>query len=135
MGSNKSRFLASDILFGKLRPYFHKVGVPPVDGVCSTDIVVIRPMFRELRAFVLGHVSSNDFVDYANAGSSGTRMPRTRWSDMAAYPMAVPPLSLCRAFGDVERPLLDAIRRSIFEARTLAMLRDALLPMLVNGQA
>ena len=43
LASGKFRFRRGDILFGKLRPYFHKVGVAPVDGVCSTDIVVISP--------------------------------------------------------------------------------------------
>ena len=36
--SNKYEFRREDILFGKLRPYFHKVGVAPVDGVTSTSI-------------------------------------------------------------------------------------------------
>jgi type I restriction enzyme S subunit len=41
--SNKFEFHQGEILFGKLRPYFHKVGIAPVDGVCSTDILVIVP--------------------------------------------------------------------------------------------
>ena len=41
--SNKFEFKKGEILFGKLRPYFHKVGIAPVDGVCSTDIVVVTP--------------------------------------------------------------------------------------------
>ena len=41
--SNKSTFEKGEVLFGKLRPYFHKVGVAPINGVCSTDIVVIAP--------------------------------------------------------------------------------------------
>ena len=40
--SNKLRFRSGDILFGKLRPYFRKVVMPKFDGVCSTDIFVIR---------------------------------------------------------------------------------------------
>ena len=36
--SNKSAFERGQILFGKLRPYFHKVGIAPLDGICSTDI-------------------------------------------------------------------------------------------------
>ncbi len=44
--SNKFEFERGEILFGKLRPYFHKVGVAPVDGVCSTDILVVRPKHR-----------------------------------------------------------------------------------------
>ena len=33
LASNKFRFQQGDILFGKLRPYFHKVGVAPLAGV------------------------------------------------------------------------------------------------------
>jgi type I restriction enzyme S subunit len=43
VASGKLRFRRGDILFGKLRPYFHKVGPAPIDGVCSTDIVVAPP--------------------------------------------------------------------------------------------
>ncbi len=39
--STKLRFTRGEILFGKIRPYFHKVGVAPVDGVCSSDAIVI----------------------------------------------------------------------------------------------
>jgi type I restriction enzyme S subunit len=47
--SNKIRFSRGDFLFGKLRPYFHKVGVAPIDGICSTDIVVLRSIQRDWR--------------------------------------------------------------------------------------
>ena len=55
LASSKFRFEQRDILFGKLRPYFHKVGVAPIGGVCSTDIVVISPVSDEWFGFVLGH--------------------------------------------------------------------------------
>ena len=73
LASNKFRFERGDILFGKLRPYFHKVGVAPLDGVCSTDIVVIYPVSEDWFGFLLGHVSSREFVDYTDAGATGTR--------------------------------------------------------------
>ena len=40
--SQKYIFKKGDILFGKLRPYFRKVYKPNFNGVCSTDILVIR---------------------------------------------------------------------------------------------
>src|SRR5271157_3902784 len=40
--SAKTQFKKGDILFGKLRPYFRKVVIAPFDGVCSTDIWVVR---------------------------------------------------------------------------------------------
>ena len=81
IGSNKSRFRKGEILFGKLRPYFHKVGVAPIDGVCSTDILVIQPLKSEWFGVVLGSVSCDEFVAYTDAHSTGTRMPRTNWGD------------------------------------------------------
>ena len=132
--SAKSRFVAGDLLFGKLRPYFHKVGPAPLDGVCSTDIVVVRPRRPTLGGFVLGHLSSDEFVDYASATSSGTRMPRTNWKDMAAYPVVMPPNDVVEAFEAAVSGLLQRIRNNILESRRLAEARDALLPNLLSGE-
>jgi type I restriction enzyme S subunit len=38
--SSKCRFKTGEIIFGKIRPYFHKVGVAFVDGVTSSDAIV-----------------------------------------------------------------------------------------------
>jgi len=134
VASGKSRFAVGDILFGKLRPYFHKVGPPPVAGVCSTDIVVVRPLASEFFALVLGYLSSDEFVDYTSAASSGTRMPRTSWRDMAAYPVAVPPRAVCSAFEAMAGPLVDLIQGNITQSRTLSDLRDTALPVLLAGE-
>lgn len=132
--SAKSRFGAGDILFGKLRPYFHKVGPAPVDGACSTDIVVVRPCHADLGAFVLGHLSSDDFVSFAAAGSKGTRMPRTSWKDMAAYPLLLPPEQVLGAYQAMVQPLLRRIQNNIFESRALVSARELLLPQLLTGR-
>ena len=41
--SAKNRFRKGDILYGKLRPYLDKAVIAPVDGICSADILVLRP--------------------------------------------------------------------------------------------
>jgi type I restriction enzyme S subunit len=132
--SNKFEFRKGEILFGKLRPYFHKVGVAPVDGVCSTDIVVVAPRIPHWFAFVLGVVSSDEFVEYTNAGSTGTKMPRTGWAEMARYDIALPPKAVAQAFTERVQPCVDRIIAAIHESRTLAALRDALLPRLISGE-
>jgi len=132
--SNKFEFRRGEILFGKLRPYFHKVGVAPVDGVCSTDIVVVAPRSSQWLGCVLGHASSIEFVEYANATSTGTKMPRTSWNDMARYQLVLPPEPVAAAFTELMQPLIDRIIAGIYESRTLAALRDALLPKLISGE-
>ena len=134
LASGKLKFEQGDILFGKLRPYFHKVGVAPLDGVCSTDIVVVQPKSNLWSGFVLGHISSAEFVDYTNATSTGTRMPRTNWADMASYKIALPSIEVSKAFTRLVEPCVNRIVSAVHESRSLAAQRDALLPRLVSGE-
>ncbi|RCW88805.1 restriction endonuclease subunit S [Paracoccus lutimaris] len=134
VGSQKSGMCAGDFLFGKLRPYFHKVGIAPVDGICSTDIIVVRPKTPEWAGFVLSIISTDEFVEHTNAGSSGTRMPRTNWSDMGAYEITMPPGIVASAYDATTKPWRDRIVAGVHENRTLAALRDTLLPRLMSGE-
>lgn len=131
--SNKSRFDDGDILFGKLRPYFHKVGVASVEGICSTDIVVLKPDSSRWFGFVLGHASSDEFVDYTDAIATGTRMPRTKWKDMARYALALPDESVASAFNELIRRWVTRMAALVHQSRVLAAQRDTLLPRLVSG--
>lgn len=132
--SNKYEFKRGEILFGKLRPYFHKVGLAPVDGVCSTDIVVIAPKLPIWFGFVLAHASSDAFVEYTNAGSTGTKMPRTNWTDMARYAVAMPTDDVAAAFNLHIHAISEEIIARIHESKSLAQLRDTLLPKLISGE-
>ncbi len=134
LASNKFAFKQGEILFGKLRPYFHKVGVAPVNGVCSTDIVVVAPRAPQWFGLVVGHVSSADFIHYTDAGSTGTKMPRTSWTDMALYELVLPPEPVAAAFTEMVQPAIDRIITQIHESRGLVALRDTLLPKLVSGE-
>ncbi len=131
--STKTRFRAGHILFGKLRPYFHKVGIAPIDGVCSTDIVVVEALQPQYFGIVLGLISSDAFVAHTNACASGTKMPRTKWADMKMYPLAIPPAAIAEAFNAVMQPMARKIVTDIHESRKLAEMRDYLLPKLLSG--
>ena len=133
--SGKFRFKKGEIsFFGKLRPYFHKVGVAVIDGICSTDILVVTPQKSDWFGFLLGHISSVEFVNHTDAASSGTKMPRTNWNDMARYRVALPPESLARSYSQLVQPFIERIGVNILGSRTLVALRDALLPKLLSGE-
>lgn len=133
VASNKFAFNQGEILFGKLRPYFHKVGVAVKDGVCSTDILVIRPRSEEWYGLVVGRVSGEDFISYADAVSTGTKMPRTNWSDVARFVLAIPDPRTADAYNQFTIKVLATIRQNILQSRTLTAVRDALLPKLTSG--
>lgn len=132
-GSRKGVFVKGDILFGKIRPYFHKVSVAPVDGICSTDAIVIRasePHWGQ----VVAVVSSTDFVAHATGTSNGTKMPRADWKVIGQWPIAFPPTPVAEEFTGLVRDQLAMAEALMFENRKLAGLRDLLLPKLVIGQ-
>jgi type I restriction enzyme S subunit len=132
--SNKFAFKKGEFLFGKLRPYFHKVGIAPVDGICSTDILVVAPKSPEWYGFVLGHISSVELINYTDSASTGTKMPRTNWSDVTKYEVVLPPVSLAKKYNEIFLPMAEKIASNILESRTLASLRDSLLPKLMKGE-
>jgi type I restriction enzyme S subunit len=134
INSNKYQFYQGEILFGKLRPYFHKVGVAALDGICSTDILVITPKLQEWFSFVLSIVSSDDFINYTNITSTGTRMPRTNWNDMSKYEIIIPSIEIVKTFNYQLVPFVNKIKSHIFESHILATLRDTLLPKLMSGE-
>jgi type I restriction enzyme S subunit len=132
--SGKLSFRRGDFLFGKLRPYFHKVGIAPVDGICSTDIVVLNARDRNAGAFVLTCISQDEFVAFTDRTSDGTKMPRTSWGRMERYSLCIPSPSALEAFNAVVEPMLERIISNIHESRSLAATRDFLLPKLMSGE-
>lgn len=107
--SQKFRFKGGDILFGKLRPYFRKVYRPKFNGVCSTDIWVVRAKEGFDQGFLFYFLASQEFVNESNSGSSGTRMPRADWSHLADTEWNLPNLSTQRRIADILSALDDKI--------------------------
>lgn len=134
VSSGKTSFARGDVLFGKLRPYFHKVGVAPIDGICSTDIVVLNSQLERLSCFVAMLVSEPEFVAFADRTSDGTKMPRTSWSKMSTYPIAIPSVEIGNAFEAFVRPMLDRLIANVHESKSLATTRDYLLLKLMSGE-
>ena len=132
--SGKLAFKRGDLLFGKLRPYFHKVGIAPLDGICSTDIVVLNAKIAKARAFVIACISQDEFVAFTDRTSDGTKMPRTSWGRMERFEICEPDARLLRAFDAIVSPMLERIISNIHESRTLAAARDLLLPRLMSGE-
>lgn len=83
--SAKSAFSKGDILFGKLRPYFHKVVIAPFSGVCSTDILACQPIKPAFFGIAAMQLFSTSLIDYADRLSNGAKMPRVNWKDLAAF--------------------------------------------------
>ena len=107
--SNKYRFKSGDTLFGKLRPYFRKVVKPDFDGICSTDIWVIRPKKNADKGFLFYFFANKELVEISTSSSSGTRMPRADWDFLSQTVWNIPPLPEQKAIAEVLSSLDDKI--------------------------
>jgi type I restriction enzyme S subunit len=133
--SSKHKFAAGDILFGKIRPYFHKVSIAFVDGVASADAIVIRPKKTDLHSFVLMTVSSDPFVAMAaQTMKEGSKMPRADWKQMQAHKVFLPPSPILDAFNRQIVRITQQLRNLTFQTRKLRTARDRLLPKLMSGE-
>lgn len=134
VSGNKNLFKKDDILFGKLRPYFKKVGIAPIEGVCSTDIIVINSEEAHLKSYLFLNLIQDDFIQYTSNTATGTRMPRTSWKIMSNYKIVLPDEHILVKFEEAISPILQKVNSIIHENKNLTQLRDTLLPKLLSGE-
>jgi type I restriction enzyme S subunit len=113
--------------------------VPQIDEyetiVASTDVLVLRPSVDSVPRNWLALLGrSPKFVAAMLAHSTGTTVLHLAREAIPKFLTAVPPTTLLASFDDHVSPL---IRRSDIcqnQNRTLASLRDTLLPKLISGE-
>ena len=75
--STKRIFAKGDVLFGKLRPALNKVAYANCDGICSTDIIVLRAKNKDIIPEFYSILLRNaDFNAMVLNGCSGGQLPR-----------------------------------------------------------
>lgn len=124
--SNKFKFKANDILFGKLRPYFRKVVKPQFEGICSTDIWVFRATRNSDQNFLFYFLANWDFVNTANNADSGTRMPRADWDYLKDTEWSLPSLPEQKSIASIFSILDDKIDLLHRQNKTLEALAETL---------
>ena len=133
--SSLTKFYTGDLVFGAMRPYYHKVCIAPFDGTTRTTAFVLYPKQKHDFAFATLLLCDSDTIDFATRNSTGSTIPYAAWTDsLETMPTIIPTPSVLRAFNHTVRPLLVRIPQPYFESRTLAALRDALLPKLMSGE-
>jgi type I restriction enzyme S subunit len=135
VSSRKHRFRKGDILFGKIRSYFHKIGIAFTDGLASSGAIVIRPKDAKLLPLVLMTASSAPFVAATSQTMrEGSKIPRADWKQMKAHTAPTAPGGLLQSFNYFVHPIFAQLKPLAFMNRRLKAARDLLLPRLVSGE-
>ena len=123
-----------NVLISNIRPYFKKIIYCFADCGCSTDVLCFVPNKSEYSAFLYCALYSDKFFDYMVAGSKGTKMPRGDKQQIMIYPICIPSTEYVEQFSKIVAPMLETVYTNRLEANDLAILRDTLLPKLMNGE-
>jgi type I restriction enzyme, S subunit len=133
--SSLVRFRKRDILFGAMRPYFHKVCVAPFEGTTRTTCLVLNSIQPEFYAFSLMTLFSDSTIDFATQNSTGSTIPYIKWrNELETLRVATPSLEIAAKVNGILEPIVDRFSMAIRERQTLSELRDTLLPKLISGE-
>ncbi|CAO3413392.1 Type I restriction-modification system, specificity subunit S [Azospirillum argentinense] len=109
LSSIKTKFQAGDVLFGKLRPNLRKTAHPDFDGICSTDIIVVRAKPDIDPSFLFYTLNRTDTFSHAIKSAAGTKMPRTSWALMSGFTFHLPPLPEQRRIAEILSSVEEAL--------------------------
>ncbi len=118
-------FYSGDVLFGKLRPYLAKALHADKDGVCSTELLVLKPQPAIHPRFLLYSTLSPDFVGQVDASTFGAKMPRANWEFIGSMKLPVPTYETQHIIADYldrETAHIDALVKG--KERMLALLEE-----------
>lgn len=136
------RFRNGDTLIARITPCLENGKVAYVDfleegevGWGSTEFIVMcprDPVPREFAYFLAREQRFRDFAIKNMGGSSGRQ--RVSAKALSEFAIAAPDESRCRQFGDFAAPLMAQSGMFNRESKSLAVLRDRLLPNLISGE-
>ncbi|WED77248.1 restriction endonuclease subunit S [Aeromonas allosaccharophila] len=103
--------------------------------VASLDVGIVRPVEDNVsRQFLYGLFRTEPFQSHTFAHTSGTTVLHLAKDGVGSFEFACPPVELVKAFTEIADSLAERRQTNIDQMRTLATLRDTLLPRLISGQ-
>lgn len=132
-----SSFREDDVLFGKLRPYLAKAVHAQYHGICTSELMVLRPK-KYYSRYLFYYMLSSGTVSIVDSSTYGVKMPRANWQFIGDLPAALPPLQEQQAiadFLDTETSRIDNLVGRINQAiEKLQEYRSALITAAVTGR-
>lgn len=127
-------FKEGDVIFGAMRPYFHKVCFAQSTGLTRSTCFVLNAKAQEYQGYLLMLMFDENTVKYATSISVGTTMPYTRWKEFKSMQILIPTIDMASKFGETISWTTKRLKRNASQIRLLTEARDRLLPKLMSGE-
>lgn len=132
------KFQRGDVLFNKLRPYLAKVWIANQEGVCVTDLLILRPLSEIDGNFLFYRMLSKSFIDIISGSTEGAKMPRADWDFIGTLSVPLPPFKEQQQIVDYITKETTKINQTINkikkEIELLQEYRTALISEAVTGK-
>lgn len=124
-----------DTIVGTVRPANGAYALIGGEGLTgSTGFAVLRPREPELAELVYLAVTAPENIQELGRFADGGAYPAVRPEIVGASPAIRPGFAVIAAFSAAVRPMFSRVAGIERESRTLAALRDTLLPKLISGE-
>ena len=127
-------FKEGNILFGAIRPYFHKVVIAPCDGVTNVSVLVLKNKDIVGKHFLFNLLFSDEVVAWATQYSGGTKMPVINWKVFKTMKVVIPQREVIFDFESMADNIFNLIKVLTLKNIILKRTRDLLLPKLISGE-
>ena len=122
------------VLVSNIRPYFKKIYKPEKPCLCSQDVLCFVPKRAGFEMLLFETLWDDAFFAFVMQGAKGTKMPRGDKEQIMQYRVSIPDGDTLERFNAVVSPMLAKSSHNRKENRTLAAIRDTLLPKLMSGE-
>jgi len=123
-----------DIIFARRNTYLKRVGISPIDGICSGDAMVIKPILGQvIPAFLPIFMQSDLFMNRVISISSGSLSSRVKWKDLEGQLFSIPSIAKQQEIVKIQSQIQKVIEANYslyFSSRSLlsALVRTTFTP-------
>ena len=101
----------NDILISNIRPYFKKMIISDIELGCSSDILVIETISKDVNPkFLYYRLMADDFFDYVILTSKGTKMPRGDKDAIMNFELILPNIRIQNKIVEILEPIDKKIK-------------------------
>ena len=133
---SKSRLQGGEIIISNVGDVGSVFLCPVLDGpmTLGNNIIMLKPERQELQYYLYIWFKWSLGQSLMQGIKSGSAQPKFNKTDFKSLPIVLPPDKILQEFHEVVSPIFKLVEKNQLENRKIAMLRDVLLPKLMNGE-
>ena len=129
------RLHSGDVLIARMADPGHGVVIEEqVEAVFASYLIRFRLKDQAYIRYIQYWLRSDGYWELVTSRHAGTTRASLNAQVLSSFQLIIPPKPIASAFSEIVNALRNKVVAAVIESRTLAALRDALLPKLISGE-